>query len=246
MQEAGKPVVVSMGGVAASGGYYVSAGADAILAEPGTLTGSIGVFGGKFSTAELMGDLGVNTTPITRGRNADLYTAARPWDEVQRAAVQEQIDATYRRFKKLVSDGRGLTMDEVEEVARGRVWTGRRAVENGLVDALGGFQDAVLQARDLAGIHPRRKVGLVSYSESGSLLEELAPSFVSRVLGPADEALARARTRATAERLRAHAMAFEALAAAIPESASVAALLAAHPETSTWMMDPWLVTPRTR
>lgn len=240
LQETGKPVVVSMGGLAASGGYYVAAGADAILAEPGTLTGSIGVFGGKLSTAELFDDVGIGVTPISRGRNADLYGSARPWDDLQRAKVQSLVDETYLRFKTVVSDGRGLTMEEVEQVARGRVWTGQRALENGLVDEIGGLQDAVAKARDLAGIRPGRKVGLVSYSASGSLLETVAPALVGRVLGPFDDlALGRARDPEPPAEL-------EAVRALVPDLAPFAVLQASHPEVVVWMVDPWLAEPTTR
>lgn len=240
VQETGKPVVVSMGGLAASGGYYVSAGADVILAEPGTLTGSIGVFGGKFSMAELFDDVGIGVTPITRGRNADLYSASRPWDDVQRAKVQSLVDETYLRFKTVVSDGRGLTMDEVEGVARGRVWTGERAVENGLVDEIGGLQDAVAKARDLAGIRPGRKVGLVSYSPSGSLLQTVAPALVGRVLGPLDDLVVSRRPAA------APLPELDALEAMLPDLAPFAVLQATHPEVVVWMVDPWLAEPTTR
>ncbi|MCA9490188.1 MAG: signal peptide peptidase SppA, partial [Myxococcales bacterium] len=161
VQEKGKPVVVSMGGVAASGGYYVSAGADAIWAEPNTITGSIGVFSGKFATRELQERLGVNTVSVTRGRNADLYSGTRPWDDVQRAKMQSLVDHTYEQFKSRVAEGRHLTPEEVERIARGRVWSGEDAKEVKLVDELGGMQDAIADARKRAGIPARRKVGLV-------------------------------------------------------------------------------------
>lgn len=249
VQEEGKPVIVSMGGLAASGGYYVSAGADAIFAEPGTLTGSIGVYGGKFSTAELMDTIGVNVTPIQRGRHSDLYSGARPWDDVQRAKVQSMVDETYRRFKKVVGDGRGMTSEEVEEVARGRVWTGVRAKEIGLVDELGNLQDAVLEARDRAGIRPNRKVGLVSYSESGSLLESFAPGLLGeaadRVLGPFDD-WARASKGSALRTELGKTPELHVLDELVPELAPFVLLQASHPDTVLWMMDPWLVDPTTR
>lgn len=240
VKDSGKPVVVSMGGVAASGGYYVAAGADAIWAEPATITGSIGVYGGKFSTAQLLDTVGVGVTPITRGRNADLFSATRPWDDVQRAKMQAMVDETYRRFKKVVSDGRAMTVDEVEEVARGRVWTGQRAVDNGLVDELGSLHDAINDARERAGIGPKRSVGLISYSQSGSLLETLAPSALSRVMGPFDELLLKTREpRQTTGPLG-------ELEALIPDLAPAVMIQAQHPDTTLWMMDPWLVDPTTR
>lgn len=173
----GKPVVVSMGGVAASGGYYVSAGADAIWAEPTTLTGSIGVYSGKMVTERLLDDLGVGTTTLLRGRNADLRSSTRRWDDVQVARMQEMVDETYRQFKDRVAAGRGLTEAQVDAIAGGRVWSGQRALDVGLVDQLGGLQDAITDARERAGIPERRKVGLVSFSARGAALETLAPSL---------------------------------------------------------------------
>lgn len=196
LQKEGKPVVVSMGGVAASGGYYVAAGADRIWAEPSTLTGSIGVFSGKFATGELQERLGVTTTVVGRGRNASMNSSTKPWDDVQRARMQEMVDATYAQFKERVASGRELDADAVEEIARGRVWSGTRARDLGLVDELGGFQDAIADARRLAGIPENREVGLVTSSGTGALLESLAPSVQSffrpqLMSGPAAEELSR-------------------------------------------------------
>ncbi|TNE92018.1 MAG: signal peptide peptidase SppA [Deltaproteobacteria bacterium] len=174
----GKPVVVSMGGVAASGGYYVSAGADLILAEPTTITGSIGVYSGKFAVEGLADKLGVQTTSIRRGRNANLESMFTPWDGVQAARMEALVESTYDQFKSRVEEGRRMTPEQVEAVAKGRVWSGTRAAEVGLVDELGGLQDAVLAARRLAGIPERRKIALISYSPSAAPLEGLAPSLV--------------------------------------------------------------------
>ncbi|MEQ1502993.1 MAG: signal peptide peptidase SppA [Myxococcota bacterium] len=183
LEERDKPVVVSMGSLAASGGYYVAAGADAIWAEPSTLTGSIGVFSGKFSIGELQERLGVTTTVLGRGRNSGLSSMAKPWDDLQRARMQALVDHTYEQFKSRVVDGRSLDAAKVEEIARGRVWSGKRAVELGLVDHLGGFQDAIADARERAGIRASRKVGLVTYSDSGDLLQSLAPSIATSIAG---------------------------------------------------------------
>jgi len=182
LRERGKPVVVSMGDVAASGGYYVSAGADAIWANPTTLTGSIGVYSGKFSTAELQDKLGVEMTLLARGRNAALWSFARPWDDVQRAHVQSLVDETYTQFKSHVADGRGLSAEEVEEVAQGHVWTGTDAKDKKLVDNLGGFTDAIADARRRAGIADGRKVGLVTFSDTGFTFRTLTPSIAIREL----------------------------------------------------------------
>lgn len=185
VKEKGKPIVVSMGDLAASGGYYVSAGADAIWASPTTLTGSIGVYSGKFSTEELQKTLGVETTLLARGRNATLWSWARPWDDLQRAHVEELVDETYTQFKSRVSDGRSLTPEKVEEVAQGRVWTGKDAVDLGLVDHIGGFLDAIADAKQRAGLAPDRKVGLVTFSDGGFTLRTLAPSISMQLLSQA-------------------------------------------------------------
>lgn len=175
IQEEGKPVVVSFGGVAASGGYYVACGADAIWAEPTTITGSIGVYSGKFATERLMTRVGVNTTSLERGRNADIYSGTEPWDALQLEKMDHMVGATYDEFVRKVSDGRGLTPEQVDAVAGGHVWTGKRAQELKLVDEIGGFQDAVADARHRAGLDGR-EVALVSYSWSGMLQETLAPT----------------------------------------------------------------------
>jgi protease-4 len=162
VKEAGKPVIVSMGGVAASGGYYVSAGATAIYAEPTTITGSIGIYSGKMSFGELYEKVGLSTELFTRGRNAAMYATSKPMDPVEFAAMDRMIASGYDQFKSRVSQGRGMSMDEVEQVARGRVWSGSRAIEVGLVDELGGLQDAIARARSEAGIPGRADVDLVT------------------------------------------------------------------------------------
>jgi protease-4 len=201
VREKGKPVVVSMGDLAASGGYYVAAGADAIWASPVTLTGSIGVYSGKFSVDELQHTLGVETTLLARGRNAGIWSWSRPWDDVQRAHVEELVDETYTQFKSRVEEGRGLAADAVEEAAQGRVWTGADAQGLGLVDHIGGFLDAIADAKLRAGLAPGRRVGLLTFSDSGFTLRTLAPSIsmhllarepgpeadlVRKILGPID------------------------------------------------------------
>ncbi len=175
LKAAGKPVVVSMGGVAASGGYYVATGADAIWAEPSTITGSIGVFSGKMSVGGLLDRVGVSTVTLNRGRNASIDSNTEPWDAVQTARMQALVDHIYEDFKKKVGEGRGLTPEQVEEVAKGRVWTGTRAKEVGLVDDLGGLTDAVDDARQRAGIPIHRTVELVTYTPAGTLIDALSP-----------------------------------------------------------------------
>lgn len=162
VKEAGKPVIVSMGGTAASGGYYVSAGATAIYAEETTITGSIGIFGGKMSFGELYEKVGLSTELFTRGRMAAMYATSRPLDPVEFAALDRLIEHGYTQFKQVVAEGRGMSMEEVEEVARGRVWSGARAKEVGLVDEIGGIQDAIERAREEAHIPIRADVDLVT------------------------------------------------------------------------------------
>ncbi len=161
VKETGKPVVVSMGGYAASGGYYVSAGADAIWAEPSTITGSIGVYGGKYNGEGLFGKLGINTEITARGRNASMFSLSRPMDDVEYAALDRLIGETYDQFKERVAGGRNLTPEQVETAARGRVWSGKRAKDNGLVDNHGGFYEALDDARLRAGMDARAPYTLV-------------------------------------------------------------------------------------
>jgi protease IV len=161
VKESGKPVVVSMGGYAASGGYYVAAGADSIWAEPSTITGSIGVYGGKYNAEGLFGKLGITTEITARGRNASMYSMSRPMDDIEYAALDRLIGETYDQFKERVAKGRDMKPEEVEAVARGRVWSGARAKEQRLVDNHGGFFDALDDARVRAGMDPRAPYTLV-------------------------------------------------------------------------------------
>ena len=148
-----KPVIVSMGGMAASGGYYVAAPANAIFAEDTTITGSIGVYSGKFNVRGLASMLHVNVETEQRGKNASIYSSFVPWDEDQRQKMEDHAEDTYIRFKTVVSKGRGLTMEQVEEVAQGHVWSGIKAQEIGLVDNIGGLFEAIDYAKDAADIN---------------------------------------------------------------------------------------------
>lgn len=153
-RERGKKVVVSMGDVAASGGYYVSAEADEIIASPSTITGSIGVVGGKLILGPAFDHyLSTNTETLTVGSPmVEMFTTERGFNQAERAAFAGFIDRAYQDFLGLVAEGRDMTREQVREVAQGRVWTGTQARERGLVDHLGGFQFAVGRARELAGI----------------------------------------------------------------------------------------------
>ena len=147
-----KPVVVAMGAVAASGGYYIACPADRIVALPATLTGSIGVLGGKVVTQGLLQKLGLTSGTVTRGEHALMFSARRGFDEDEQRRLGAAMDAIYDDFVGKVAQGRGRTRAEIEAVARGRVWTGRDALAAGLVDSLGGLRDAVDIARSRAGL----------------------------------------------------------------------------------------------
>ncbi|MGD0557390.1 MAG: signal peptide peptidase SppA [Streptosporangiaceae bacterium] len=150
---AGKPVVVSMGDVAASGGYYISMPADVIVTQPGTITGSIGVIMGKPVLAELFGRVGVSTDAVTEGGSlGTMFSASRPFSEDEWARINTWLDAIYTDFTEKVASGRRLPLDRVDELARGRVWTGVDAVANGLADETGGLRDALAIARKRGGL----------------------------------------------------------------------------------------------
>jgi len=146
-----KPVVAYLGNVAASGGYYIAAGADAIVAQPSTITGSIGVVAAHLVLAPLLGKLGIVTELLKRGAHADMLSASRPLDEGERHALREEIDGYYRDFVAVVAKGRGRPADEIEKLARGRVYSGLEAQRVGLVDRLGGLDLAVEMVREKAG-----------------------------------------------------------------------------------------------
>ncbi|MCB0948812.1 MAG: signal peptide peptidase SppA [Mycobacterium sp.] len=170
-REAGKPVVASMGAVAASGGYYVSMAADAIVANPGTITGSIGVVTGKLVAAGLKGRLGVGSDSVRTHANADAWSANAPFTDEQHALVEAEADLFYTDFVARVADGRGLSVEEVDEVARGRVWTGADAAERGLVDELGGLRTAIRRAKVLAGVDADDEVSI--HNLPGSSLRDM-------------------------------------------------------------------------
>jgi len=149
----GRPFIVSMGNVAASGGYYVSTAADQIFAEPTTITGSIGVVGGKFVTKGFWDWAGVTSHEYQRGKLADIMNTNRKWEPDERKVVEEMMNGVYGDFKKRVVEGRsGKLTDDIEKLAGGRVYTGATAIQIGLVDRLGGFTDAIKYAADEATI----------------------------------------------------------------------------------------------
>jgi protease-4 len=174
IREGGTPVVASMGAVATSGGYYVSMGADKIVANAGTITGSIGVVTGKLVARELKDRLGVGSDSVRTNENADAWSINKPFTNEQHARVEAEADLFYTDFIERVAAGRKLTAEAVDGVARGRVWTGADALERGLVDELGGLRTAINRAKVLAGFDEDDDVRIVSYPGT-SLLDFLRP-----------------------------------------------------------------------
>jgi protease IV len=174
-----KPVVVSMGAYAASGGYYVSTGADAIVAMPSTITGSIGVFGGKFVINEALNRYaGANISEISvGGPNASLYSPASRFTNEQRVAFNASMQRVYDDFTGKVAVGRRLPITRVQEIAKGRVWTGNQAKDLGLVDQIGGLRTAIGKAKTLAKIEARDSVTIKSFPEVSDPLTALGQSL---------------------------------------------------------------------
>jgi protease IV len=156
LQAAGKPLIVSMGSVAASGGYWIASGADQVWATPATLTGSIGIFGAFPTFDKLLDSVGINTDGVGTTEIAGALRIDRPLSPVLERAMQAGIENGYQRFLGIVAEGREKSLDEVAKVAEGRVWTGMDALEFGLVDRLGGLRDAIAAAAELAGLSSKR------------------------------------------------------------------------------------------
>jgi protease-4 len=173
VRKQGKPVVASLSDYAASGGYYVASAADAIVTQPQTLTGSIGVFVIRPVLAGLMEKLGIGVESMTRGARADLLLSTVPLSAETRAVLREDVQKTYERFLGRVAEGRGMSPEAVDQVGRGRVWTGEQALEMGLVDRLGGIPDAVLAAKERAGLAPDADVLLVQYPPPKPLAQQV-------------------------------------------------------------------------
>jgi protease IV len=172
-----KPLVVSMSGYAASGGYWIAMPAAKIFAEPATITGSIGVLGGKFNIAPLMTSIGVNSAAISHGANATMFDAFGDFTPGQQQQFRDQIlGETYQHFVNLVAHGRGLTPARVDEIAQGRVWTGAEAIKLKLLDGMGGLDDAIKAARVLAKVPEDTKLGLLELPAPPSLLSSLMKS----------------------------------------------------------------------
>jgi protease-4 len=184
---AGKPVVVSMGDVAGSGGYFISAPADVIVAQPGTITGSIGVILGKPVLRDMFGRAGVNTDTVGEGgENATMFSSSRPFSEAEWERINAWLDAVYADFTEKVAAGRRMTVERVHELARGRIWTGADAVANGLADETGGIGEAIAIARRRAGLPDDAPVRV--YPRLGPL-DQLRPAESSEARPAAAAAL---------------------------------------------------------
>ncbi|HWF63796.1 MAG TPA: signal peptide peptidase SppA [Rhizomicrobium sp.] len=179
----GKPVIVSMGGLGASGGYFISASANKIIAEPATLTGSIGVLTGKVAVGKALGLVGAELDEVASGKNTLMDSAIQPYTPEQWTALNHEADVIYDDFLHKVSQGRHLPLDRVKEVAKGRVWTGVDAKTKGLVDGLGGFWTAADTAAQLGGI-PQDHIVIRIYPQRRGLFESL-----STMLGESEASL---------------------------------------------------------
>ena len=178
-EQPSRPLIASMSDLAASGGYYISMAADVIVAQPATLTGSIGIFGGKVAIGGTLAKIGVTTATVQSGRNASLSSPFEPFTPEQRAKVMEYMDVFYDTFVEKAAMSRRTTPAQIDAVAQGRVWTGRQARERGLVDELGGLDTAVTSAKQRAGIPVDQDVELIVYPPRRTIYEALVQQFGS-------------------------------------------------------------------
>ena len=176
-REEGKPVIASFSDYAASGGYYVACGADRIISQPATLTGSIGVFVLRPVLSGLFEKFGVGVEAMTRGEHADLLLASRPLSPRTRRWLRAEVRDAYQTFLGRVAEGRELTPEAVDAIGQGRVWTGAQASEIGLVDALGGLRAAVLEAKSAVGLEADADVALVAYPLPKPLVEQISEAL---------------------------------------------------------------------
>jgi len=171
-----KPVIVSMGNIAASGGYYVAAAGETIVCAPTTLTGSIGIYSGKFALNKLFASLGFNRVSYERGANANLYSIDKPWTEGERKEILEQITYLYGLFLEQVAAGRKMSTSEVDKVGRGHIWSGRDAVKVKLCDQHGGILDAIALAKRRAGLQDDEEINVTSVPQT-SLFAPFSPGI---------------------------------------------------------------------
>lgn len=190
-KKAGKPLIVSMGSVAGSGGYFIAVAADKIVAQPATITGSIGVFGGKLVTTGFWNKLGVTWDEVHTSRNADVWTQAKDFTPEQRARMETWLDRVYDDFTSKAAQGRNLQKDALEKIAKGRIWTGGDAKRLGLVDELGGFPVALQLVRQAAKLPENASLRLRIYPEKKTLLKLVSEVKQAMVADESDSALTR-------------------------------------------------------
>ena len=179
------PIIVSQSGYAASGGYFVSLAGDVIMAEPTTITGSIGVLGGKFVLQDMWNKIGLNWTEIKIGKNAGILSVNRPFSADEKRIFNQSLDEVYKDFTAKVKENRRLTQN-IDEVARGRVWTGSEALKLGLVDKLGGYSMAIGEAKDKAGIAPNVRIKIITYPREKSFSEKVRDMVMQSKVDTAD------------------------------------------------------------
>src|SRR5205823_10595886 len=184
-ERADRPIIASMADLAASGGYYIAMPAHVIVAQPSTLTGSIGIFGGKVVTGGVYEKLGAHIQSTSIGKHAEINSPARPYNADELSKLQEQLQAFYDQFVEKVAESRHSTPEKIDQLAQGRVWTGQQAKQNGLVDALGGLDAAVAIAKERAKLAADTEVELVVYPPRKSFYE-----LLSEQLGGASEQVA--------------------------------------------------------
>jgi protease-4 len=182
-----KPLIVSMGDVAASGGYYIACAADSIIAEPNTITGSIGVFGLLFNVKELMKEIGVNIHSVNTNQYSDFGNPTRKMTDFERNVIQNIVEDVYKTFITHVGEGRNMSVEKVDEIGQGRVWSGEDALKIGLVDKLGGLQTALDIAANMSGL---KEYNIKTYPEKNkfdilleSMIGEAKSSFIRGELG---------------------------------------------------------------
>lgn len=181
-QERGKPVIVSMGNTAASGGYFIAMTADTIFAQPGTITGSIGVIASKFVFEGALEKLGINWSTLTYGENGDIFSIARDFDEGELARLNRTLDIIYEDFTTKAAQGRDMPLEEMQRLAKGRVWSGEDAQRIGLIDELGGLSDAIDHTKVAIGLTSDDLVRLVPYPPAKDPFESLLEALEDGVL----------------------------------------------------------------
>ena len=172
------PIIVSMGDYAASGGYFVALAGDMLLAEPSTITGSIGVLGGKVVFSGLWDKLKVNWGEVKFGANSGILSVNHKFSAAERAVFNKSLDNVYHDFTAKVAEARNIAPDKMDKLARGRIWTGKQAVENGLVDELGGISQAVAWAKKLSGLPPQSRFGIISLPKSRRAFRRKLPNLL--------------------------------------------------------------------